>query len=282
MVPEGLVLLTSLAFAVAAVTLARRQVLVQELPAVEGARPRRRGLPRQDGHAHRGRDRVRRRRAARARRRPVHDGARRARRRPEPQRHRDARSRPRSPARRVGSAPRRCRSRRRGSGAAATFAAQGTWVLGAPEMVWVGRPADDPVRRRADELAAEGRRVLLLAHTDAPLVGRGAPRRARGRRRSSCSRRRSATTPPTRSRTSAAGRRAQGDLGRQPAHGRRGRAVGRPRRCRRRRSTPASFPKTSTRSPTCSSDSSVFGRVTPHQKRAIVRRAAVRGTTSSR
>src|SRR4029077_14379274 len=36
MVPEGLVLLTSLAFAVAAVTLARRQVLVQELPAVEG------------------------------------------------------------------------------------------------------------------------------------------------------------------------------------------------------------------------------------------------------
>src|SRR5205823_782558 len=36
MIPEGLVLLTSLAFAVAAVTLARRQVLVQELPAVEG------------------------------------------------------------------------------------------------------------------------------------------------------------------------------------------------------------------------------------------------------
>src|SRR5713101_361144 len=36
MVPEGLVLLTSVAFMVAAVTLARRQVLVQELPAVEG------------------------------------------------------------------------------------------------------------------------------------------------------------------------------------------------------------------------------------------------------
>ena len=36
MVPEGLVLLTSVAFAVAAVTLARRKVLVQELPAVEG------------------------------------------------------------------------------------------------------------------------------------------------------------------------------------------------------------------------------------------------------
>jgi cation-transporting ATPase E len=36
MVPEGLVLLTSLAFAVAVVRLARRKVLVQELPAVEG------------------------------------------------------------------------------------------------------------------------------------------------------------------------------------------------------------------------------------------------------
>ena len=35
MVPEGLVLLTSLSFAIAAVTLARRQVLVQEIPAVE-------------------------------------------------------------------------------------------------------------------------------------------------------------------------------------------------------------------------------------------------------
>src|SRR4029079_8978404 len=36
MVPVGLVLLTSLAFGIAAVTLARRRVLVQELPAVEG------------------------------------------------------------------------------------------------------------------------------------------------------------------------------------------------------------------------------------------------------
>lgn len=36
MVPEGLVLLTSVVFAVSAITLARRNVLVQELPAVEG------------------------------------------------------------------------------------------------------------------------------------------------------------------------------------------------------------------------------------------------------
>lgn len=36
MVPEGLVLLTSLAFVIATISLARRQTLVQELPAVEG------------------------------------------------------------------------------------------------------------------------------------------------------------------------------------------------------------------------------------------------------
>ena len=36
MVPQGLVLLTSVAFGVGVVTLARRQVLVQELPAIEG------------------------------------------------------------------------------------------------------------------------------------------------------------------------------------------------------------------------------------------------------
>jgi cation-transporting ATPase E len=36
MVPQGLVLLTSIAFAVAALSLARRKVLVQQLRAVEG------------------------------------------------------------------------------------------------------------------------------------------------------------------------------------------------------------------------------------------------------
>src|SRR5499427_9676341 len=36
MVPEGLVLLTSLAFAMGAIRLARRRVLVQELAAIEG------------------------------------------------------------------------------------------------------------------------------------------------------------------------------------------------------------------------------------------------------
>ena len=44
MVPEGLVLLTSLAFMLGTVSLARKQTLVQELPAVEGLAPTKRHL----------------------------------------------------------------------------------------------------------------------------------------------------------------------------------------------------------------------------------------------
>jgi cation-transporting ATPase E len=51
---------------------------------------------------------------------------------------------------------------------AASFGTHGTWVMGAPEMVFADVAL--PVRRRADELAAAGRRVLVLARTDAPLV----------------------------------------------------------------------------------------------------------------
>src|SRR6185503_16100814 len=47
---------------------------------------------------------------------------------------------------------------------AATFDGHGTWVIGAPENI-LG-DANDPARRRADELAAEGRRVLLLVRSD--------------------------------------------------------------------------------------------------------------------
>ncbi len=53
MVPQGLVLLTSMAFAVGALRLARHRVLVQELAAVEGLARRRRAVHRQDRDAHR-------------------------------------------------------------------------------------------------------------------------------------------------------------------------------------------------------------------------------------
>ncbi|HEV7211111.1 MAG TPA: HAD-IC family P-type ATPase, partial [Blastococcus sp.] len=173
MIPEGLVLLTTLAFVVATVGLARRQALVQELPAVEA-------LARVDvvcldktgtltygdvrfdrlellGDPHRddagpalgllaAADRANATAAALAAVFPA----------PE--------------AKVVDSVP--FSSARKWS--AISTDAQ-TWVLGAPEMV-----LPDPVpgssaraRERADALAAEGRRVLLLARSAArpPVVG---------------------------------------------------------------------------------------------------------------
>src|SRR5207237_2878809 len=44
----------------------------------------------------------------------------------------------------------------------------GTWALGAPEVLL---PPDAPARRRATELAAGGRRVLLVATGEGPLDG---------------------------------------------------------------------------------------------------------------
>jgi cation-transporting ATPase E len=171
MVPQGLVLLTSVAFGVAAVTLARRQVLVQQLPAVEG-------LARVDvvcfdktGTLTDGTitfDRIERldeaapveaalgaladdenrnaTLAAIAEAFPVADGWVRS-----------------------GSVP--FSSARKWS--AANFGANGTWVLGAPEMVLDG----DRVAElgQAGELAATGQRVLVLGRSDAPLGGESLP-----------------------------------------------------------------------------------------------------------
>jgi cation-transporting ATPase E len=174
MVPEGLVLLTSLAFGVAAVTLARRQVLVQELPAVEG-------LARVDvvcldktGTLTEGSvvfDGI-----------ELLDGADEGRVQsalaalgddenanatlaaitvefPEPE----------TPWVRTVSVP--FSSARKWS--AATFDGEGSWILGAPEMVCADPSI--PARTRADELAAGGHRVLLLAHAPGALSGEALP-----------------------------------------------------------------------------------------------------------
>jgi cation-transporting ATPase E len=168
MIPEGLVLLTTLAFVVATVTLARRQVLVQELPAVEG-------LARVDvvcldktGTLTDG--------DVRFDRLLMLDGA-----APAPAETAlgllaaaDASNAtalalaaafPSPDGAPVQSVP--FSSARKWS---AVRTADGfTWVLGAPEMVLpvpVGA-AGIIARARADELAAEGHRVLLLARTAA-------------------------------------------------------------------------------------------------------------------
>ncbi|MDQ1521256.1 MAG: cation-transporting P-type ATPase [Actinomycetota bacterium] len=173
MVPEGLVLLTSLAFAVAAVSLARRNVLVQELPAVEG-------LARVDvvcldktGTLTQGTikyDRIEIIDPAY----PAHDalGALAA------DEHGNATTSALAEAfqapegwHREGAVA--FSSARKWS--AATFDGRGTWVLGAPEMVWARKTPDDTVRARADELAASGQRVLLLASTGEPIRDEGLP-----------------------------------------------------------------------------------------------------------
>ena len=64
-------------------------------------------------------------------------------------------------------------SARKWSGA--TFDGQGTWVLGAPEIVLSLVPASDPVRVEADRVAAQGRRVVAVARGPAPLVGSALP-----------------------------------------------------------------------------------------------------------
>ncbi|HEV7678829.1 MAG TPA: HAD-IC family P-type ATPase [Candidatus Dormibacteraeota bacterium] len=168
MVPQGLVLLTSIAFGVAAVTLARRSVLVQQLPAVEGlarvdvvcfdktgtltdgtivfdrleqldgAAPVAQALAAladdEAGNATL---------LAIAQAFPANGGWTRSR-----------------------SVP--FSSARKWSGAG--FGANGTWVLGAPEMVLSEAQHHDELRRGAD-LAATGQRVLVLAQTNAELDG---------------------------------------------------------------------------------------------------------------
>jgi cation-transporting P-type ATPase E len=167
MVPEGLVLLTSLAFGVAAVTLARRQVLVQELPAVEGLARVDTVLLDKTGTLTEGVvtfDRI----EVLADDEEVSAalGALAA------DENANATMVALSAAfdapngwTRTSAVP--FSSARKWS--AAGFGDHGTWVIGAPEMVWVGHPADDVVRTHADGLAARGQRVLLLARSDAPL-----------------------------------------------------------------------------------------------------------------
>ncbi len=171
MVPQGLVLLTSIAFGAAAVTLARRRVLVQQLPAVEGlARVDvvcldKTGtltdgtiafdsLIRLDDQAP----------AEAALGALADDEARNATLAAIGQAFPPPRGWARQDAVPFSSA-------RKWS--AASFAGHGAWVLGAPEMVL---PADqDGLLSRAADLAASGRRVLALAHAPGSLDGQALP-----------------------------------------------------------------------------------------------------------
>lgn len=171
MIPQGLVLLTSVAFAVGVVRLGRRNVLVQELPAIEM-------LARVDvvcfdktGTLTEGRlsvdaihlfkETVEAEQALGAI--AAADSSPNATMRavaaafPEPAGWQAHRSVPFS-------------SERKWSGA--SFGRLGSWVLGAPEMIL---PNDPEVARAIGAAAAAGKRVLLLASTDRPLDGEVLP-----------------------------------------------------------------------------------------------------------
>jgi cation-transporting ATPase E len=170
-VPQGLVLLTSVAFGVAAITLARRSVLVQQLPAVEG-------LARVDvlcvdktgtltdgaiefdslirlggqGPVAEALGALAADEAGNATLGAIGQAF------PPPGGWERTASVPFSSARKWS---------------AASFAGHGTWVLGAPEMVLPG--GQRAQLSRAAELAASGHRVLVLAHADGALEGESLP-----------------------------------------------------------------------------------------------------------
>jgi P-type E1-E2 ATPase len=168
MVPEGLVLLTSLAFMVATISLARRSTLVQELPAVEG-------LARVDvlcldktGTLTSGDIRFDSLQLCPgADEGDVHDALALLTRTGDANATADALSAEfgETTWRPLGSVP--FSSARKWS--AVTAEHHGTWILGAPELV-LPTPDDaaqGDARARADTLAAAGSRVLLLAVTPA-------------------------------------------------------------------------------------------------------------------
>ncbi len=170
MIPQGLVLLTSIAFAVGVVRLGRRQVLVKELPAIEGlARVdtvcfdktgtlTEGKLALQELVEIGGQD-------------PAPALAALAAAEPHPNATLAAiqRNYANPPSWRVAhTVP--FSSARKWSGA--SFMGHGSWVLGAPDVVVAG---DGTLLREAEQRAVQGARVLVLARSDAPLSGETLP-----------------------------------------------------------------------------------------------------------
>ncbi|MCF6525479.1 HAD-IC family P-type ATPase [Streptomyces sp. JJ36] len=176
MVPEGLVLLTSIAFAIGVIRLGRKQCLVQELPAIEGlARVDVVCLDKTGTLTEGGMDVTELRLLDGAD--PAHTrrvlgalGAADPRPNASLQAVKDAYPAPAEDGWHcTGTLP--FSSARKYGGAAFTEpdGTRGTWLMGAPDILL---PAGDPLLAGIDDLNAQGLRVLLLARTDAPL---GAP-----------------------------------------------------------------------------------------------------------
>jgi cation-transporting P-type ATPase E len=179
MVPEGLVLLTSVAFAVGVIRLARRQVLVQELPAVEV-------LARVDvlcidktGTLTEGRlvvESVELLDGSTAERDGVHGAALGAlvAADPHPNATLAAIGEAFAPPRDGWSATEAVPFSSARKWSAASFGGNGTWVLGAPDVL-LRDSRDSGTLTRALEHAGSGQRVVLLARTATALDERATP-----------------------------------------------------------------------------------------------------------
>jgi cation-transporting ATPase E len=271
MIPQGLVLLTSLAFAVGVVRLGRRNVLVQELPAIEG-------LARVDtvcfdktGTLTEGTLAVRE-VFTLGDRDPDPALAALVAVEPEPNATLQALAdRFDNPPgwRSDGAVP--FSSARKWS--AASFESNGTWVMGAPEIVL---PGNAKVAREAQRYAAEGSRVVVLAFTDYPLNGDSLPRQLQPVALVTLGDRIRADAAATLRFFAAQGVQAKVISGDHPETvAAIAREVGvpgsaHPVDARRLPSDPESFADVI-------NESTVFGRVTPHQKRAMVQALQSRG-----
>jgi cation-transporting P-type ATPase E len=177
MVPEGLVLLTSVAFAVGVVRLGRRQVLVRELPAVEtlarvdvicfdktgtitAGDLAVQELVAEDDPAGEQAAKVALGALAAADPNPNATLQAIARAFPPPDGWRPQAAVPFSSARKWSGA---------------SFAGHGAFLLGAPEVLLAPGDGHAELLRRAERIAVEGRRVLLLAAADGPLGGERLP-----------------------------------------------------------------------------------------------------------
>ena len=244
-----------------------------------GARAGRRRVRRQDGHAHRGPSRRRRGRGARRRASPT---ARRSPRSPPSDPHpnatlaRDPEAFPEAPEGWRATADRAVLERAQVE-RAPTFDGHGTWVLGAPDVL-LDRASDARSRGGRAALAEAGRRVVLLSRTDAGLGGRGGCPAGSSRSRSSCSATGSARRPAeTLAVLRRAGRGRQGHLAattrrpspRSPEHLGLAGAEG------------AMDARELPEDPAALADAleshTIFGRVTPQQKRAMVQALQAKG-----
>ena len=130
---------------------------------------------------------------------------------------------------------------------------------------------------QAAGLAASGRRVLLLARAAGPLDGESLPQDLRAAAFVLLAERLRPGRRPDHRVLRGAGRGAEGDLRGQPAHRQRGRGAG---RVARRRGPPMRGPAEDPGAlGRLLEERSVFGRVTPQQKQAMVTALQARGHT---